>query len=162
MKASSTWNFDKNYRNLAGLKVAVGANQEKILVAWQDKLKAEGKALDIKYFADTPSTFKALVSGQLDAHFGPDPGIAFQISKTQGTADAVRNGGVYSGAGESLQGLIAATTKKGNDFAKALAAAINYLIQNGQYKQWLAAYNLATEALPTSEVNPPGLPKSNR
>ncbi|HTJ33895.1 MAG TPA: transporter substrate-binding domain-containing protein [Dactylosporangium sp.] len=163
VKAGSAWNFDKNYQNLAGLKVAVGAgtNQEKILVAWQGKLKAEGKALDIKYFADTPSTFKALISGQIDAYFGPNPGIAFQISQTQGTADAVRNAGVYSGAGESLQGLIAATTKKDNGLVKALADAINYLIQNGQYQQWLAAYNLDTEALSTSQVNPPGLPKSN-
>ncbi len=164
VKQSNTWNFDKNYQNLAGLKVAVGAgtNQEKILVAWQDRLKSEGKTLDIKYFADTPSTFKALVSGQIDAYFGPNPGVAFQISKTTGTADAVRSAGVYSGAGESLQGLIAATTKKGNNLAVALAEAINYLIQNGQYKQWLDVYNLGNEAVSSSEVNPPGLPKSNK
>ncbi len=163
VKAGNTWNFDKNYKNLAGLKVAVGAgtNQEKILVTWQEKLKAEGKTLEIKYFADTPSTFKAIVSGQIDGYFGPNPGIAYQISRTQGTPDAVRNAGVYSGAGESLQGLIAATTKKDNQLAKALADAINYLIENGQYKQWLAAYNLDTEAVETSQVNPPGLPKSN-
>jgi polar amino acid transport system substrate-binding protein len=163
VKAGNAWNFDKSFKNLAGLKVAVGAgtNQEKILVAWQDKLKAEGKTLEIKYFADTPSTFKAIASGQIDAYFGPNPGIAFQISRTQGSADAVRNAGVYSGAGESLQGLIAATTKKDNQLAKVLADAINHLIQNGQYQQWLAAYNLDTEALQTSQVNPPGLPKSN-
>ncbi|WP_433065285.1 ABC transporter substrate-binding protein [Dactylosporangium sp. CS-033363] len=163
VKQGSSWNFGKDYRNLAGLKVAVGAgtNQEKILVAWQEKLKAEGKTLDIKYFADTPSTFKAIVSGQIDGYFGPNPGIAFQISQTQGTPDAVRNAGVYSGAGESLQGLIAATTKKDNGLIKAIADAINYLIQNGQYQAWLAAYNLDTEAVPTSAVNPPGLPKSN-
>ncbi|MET7396868.1 transporter substrate-binding domain-containing protein [Dactylosporangium sp. NPDC005572] len=164
VKAGNSWNFDKDYTKLAGLKVAVGAgtNQEKILVAWQEKLKSEGKTLDIKYFADTPSTFKAIVSGQIDAYFGPNPGIAFQISKTQGTPDAVRNAGVYSGAGETLQGLIAATTKKDNGLVKALAEAINYLIQSGVYKQWLAAYNLDTEAVQTSEVNPPGLPKSNK
>ncbi|GAB3825760.1 ABC transporter substrate-binding protein [Dactylosporangium cerinum] len=163
VKDGNSWNFDKNYKNLAGLKVAVGAgtNQEKILVAWQEKLKAEGKPFEIKYFADTPTTFKAIVSGQIDAYFGPNPGIAYQLSRTKGTADAVRNAGVYSGAGETLQGLIAATTKKDNQLAKALAEAINYLIANGQYKQWLAAYNLDTEAVPTSQVNPPGLPKSN-
>ncbi len=163
VKASNTWNFNKNYENLAGLKVAVsaGTNQEKILVAWQAKLKGEGKNLDIKYFADTPSTYKAIVSGQIDAYFGPNPSIAFQISQAQGTADAVRNAGVYSGAGETLQGLIAATTKKGNGLVKALADAINYLIQNGAYKQWLAAYNLGTEAVDASAVNPPGLPRSN-
>ncbi|MEV8516823.1 ABC transporter substrate-binding protein [Dactylosporangium sp. NPDC051484] len=163
VKAGNNWNFDKNYKNLAGLKVAVsaGTNQEKILVAWQEKLKAEGKTLEIKYFADTPTTFKAIVSGQIDAYFGPNPGNAYQTSQTQGTPDAVRNAGVYSGAGESLQGLIAATTKKDNGLVKALAEAINYLIKNGQYKAWLAAYNLDTEAVDTSLVNPPGLPKSN-
>ncbi|WP_327004717.1 transporter substrate-binding domain-containing protein [Dactylosporangium sp. NBC_01737] len=112
-------------------------------------------------FADTSTTFKAIASGQIDAYFGPNPGIAFQISRTQGTADAVRNAGVHSGAGESLQGLIAATTKKDNQLAKVLADAINHLIQNGRYQQWLAAYNLDTEAVQTSQVNPPGLPKSN-
>ncbi|GGM47131.1 transporter substrate-binding domain-containing protein [Dactylosporangium sucinum] len=164
VKAGNTWNFDKDYTKLAGLKVAVGAgtNQEKILVAWQEKLKGEGKTLDIRYFADTPSTFKAIVSGQLDAYFGPNPGIAFQISQTQGTPDAVRNAGVYSGAGETLQGLIAATTKKDNGLVKALAEAINHLIETGVYQQWLAAYNLDTEAVQTSQVNPPGLPKSNK
>jgi polar amino acid transport system substrate-binding protein len=163
VKAGNAWNFDKDYRNLAGLKVAVGAgtNQEKILAAWQDKLKAEGRPFEIKYFADTPSTFKAIVSGQIDAYFGPNPGIAYQISRTQGTPDAVRNAGVHSGAGDTLQGLIAATTKKGNGLVKALADAINYLIRNGQYQQWLAAYNLDTEAVGTAQVNPPGLPKSN-
>ncbi|MFI5908593.1 ABC transporter substrate-binding protein [Dactylosporangium sp. NPDC051541] len=163
VKEGNKWDFNKDYKNLAGLKVAVGAgtNQEKILVAWGDKLKAEGKTLDIKYFADTPSTFKAIVSGQIDAYFGPNPGIAFQISKTKGTADAVRNAGVFSGAGETLQGLIAATTKKDNGLIKAIGDAINYLIKNGQYQAWLAAYGLENEAVDTSQINPPGLPKSN-
>lgn len=162
--ADDKWNFDKNYENLAGLRVAVGAgtNQEKILVAWQGKLKSEGKkALTIKYFADTPTTFTALASGQIDAYFGPNPGIAYQISLTQGKPNAVRNAGTYSGAGEKLQGLIAATSKKGNGLAEPVAEAINYLIKNGQYKQWLDAYNLGTEAVTTSEVNPPGLPLDN-
>ena len=42
-----------------------------------------------------------------------------------------------------------------------MADAINYLIKNGQYGKWLAAYNLSNEAVPKSLVNPPGLPLSN-
>jgi polar amino acid transport system substrate-binding protein len=57
--------------------------------------------------------------------------------------------------------LIAATAKKDNGLVRSVADAINYLIQNGQYKQWLAAYNLDTEAVDAAQVNPPGLPKSN-
>jgi len=34
-------------------------------------------------------------------------------------------------------------------------------IRNGQYAQWLKAYNLTNEAVETSEVNPPGLPITN-
>ncbi|MEY2246983.1 transporter substrate-binding domain-containing protein, partial [Streptomyces sp. BF23-18] len=41
----STWNFDGDYRNLAGQTVAVGAgtNQEKILLEWKAKLAKAGK-----------------------------------------------------------------------------------------------------------------------
>ena len=58
-------------------------------------------------------------------------------------------------------GLIAATTKKDNGLAAPLADAINYLIKNGQYDAWLKAYNLTNEAVPTSLINPPGLPITN-
>lgn len=167
VKAGSSFTFDKTdpnaYEKLAGLKVAVdaGTNQEKILLAWQNKLKAEGKKLDVKYFGDETATWKAVQSGQIDAYFSPNPGIAYEVSQTKGTPGAIADAGTYSGAGATLQGLIAATTKKGSDLAKPLAEAINYLIQNGQYKKWLDVYGLGNEAVDTSQVNPPGLPKSN-
>lgn len=163
VRESSTWSFDDDYENLAGLVVAVGSgtNQEKILLEWQKKLKAEGKNVTIKYFADTPSTWTALQSGQIDAYLGPNPGVAYEISQVKGTAKAVKNAGTYSGAGASLQGLIAATSKKGSGLAKPLADAINYLIDNGQYAKLLAAYNLSNEAVQKSEVNPAGLPLGN-
>jgi polar amino acid transport system substrate-binding protein len=160
----SSWNFDNDYKNLAGKTVAVGAgtNQEKLLLNWQTKLKGEGKTVTIKYFPDTNSTFLALSSGKIDAYFGPNPGIAYQNSQTAKSAHPTRTAGVVSGAGETLQGLIAATTKKGNGLAKPLADAINYLIEHGQYASWLKAYNLSNEAVAKSEVNPPGLPLDNQ
>ena len=77
------------------------------------------------------------------------------------TPNATRTAGTYSGAGASLQGLIAATAKKDSGLAKPLADAINYLIKHGQYAEWLKAYNLSDEAVAKSEVNPPGLPLDN-
>lgn len=62
---------------------------------------------------------------------------------------------------ETLQGLIAATAKKGSGLAKPLADAINYLIDNGQYAKWLTAWNLSNDAVSKAEVNPPGLPLDN-
>ena len=164
VKKASKWNFDGDYRNLAGLKVAVGSgtNQEKLLQEWQSKLQSEGKTLDIVYFPDTGSTYLALNSGQIDANFGPNPSAAYHATQDAKSANPTRIAGTYSGAGESLQGLIAATTKKDSGLVKPLADAINYLIENGQYDALLAAYNLENEAVKTSEINPPGLPITNQ
>ncbi|MFF1442380.1 transporter substrate-binding domain-containing protein [Streptomyces sp. NPDC058295] len=163
VEKSSTWNFDGNYENLAGLTVTVGSgtNQEKILLEWKKKLESEGKKLTVKYYPDRNGIYLALASGKIDAYFGPNPGIAYNVSQTAGKANATRNAGTFSGAGETLQGLIAATAKKDSGLAKPVADAINYLIEHGQYAKWLAAYNLSNEAVAKSEVNPPGLPLDN-
>ncbi|WNI20658.1 ABC transporter substrate-binding protein [Streptomyces sp. ITFR-16] len=159
----STWNFDDDYRNLAGKTVAVsaGTNQEKILLEWKARLAKEGKKLDVKYYRDSNATALALTSGKIDASFGPNPGIAYHITQTANTPNATRNAGKFSGAGATLQGLIAATAKKGSGLAEPIAAAINHLIKNGQYAKWLAAWNLSNEAVDSSRVNPPGLPLDN-
>ncbi|MER7837061.1 ABC transporter substrate-binding protein [Streptomyces sp. NPDC096040] len=159
----STWNFDDNYENLAGKTVSVsaGTNQEKILLEWKAKLAKEGKNLTVKYYQDSNSVYLALASGKIDAYLGPNPGIAYHNRQVADTPNATRTAGTYSGAGGSLQGLIAATAKKDSGLAKPLADAINHLIENGQYAKWLAAYNLSNEAVTRSEVNPPGLPLDN-
>jgi polar amino acid transport system substrate-binding protein len=159
----STWNFDGTYENLAGKTVSVGSgtNQEKILLEWKAKLAKEGKKLTVKYFQDRNSVYLALSSGKIDAYFGPNPGIAYHNRQVADTPNATRTAGTYSGAGASLQGLIAATAKKDSGLAKPLADAINYLIKNGQYAEWLKAYNVSNEAVAKSEVNPPGLPLDN-
>lgn len=160
---TSTWTFDGTYAALAGKTVAVGAgtNQEKILQHWQTQLKAEGKTLTIKYYPDNNGVYLALDSGKIDAYFGPNPAVAYHVTQSAKTPNPTRSAGKFSGAGATLQGLIAATTKKGDGLAKPTADAINYLIKNGDYAKWLAAWNLSNEAVPSSEVNPPGLPISN-
>ncbi|MFF0221265.1 ABC transporter substrate-binding protein [Streptomyces sp. NPDC004629] len=159
----STWNFDGDYRNLAGRTVAVdnGTNQEKILLEWQAKLKQEGKQLTVKHYASKNATSLALTGGKIDAYFSANPGIAYHIRQTATSPNPTRSGGTSSGAGATLQGLIAATTKKGSGLARPVADAINHLIENGQYAKWLAAYNLSDESVTKAEVNPPGLPLDN-
>ncbi|KUN59051.1 ABC transporter substrate-binding protein [Streptomyces canus] len=160
---TSKWTFDGDYEALAGKTVSVGAgtNQERILLEWQAKLKKEGKKLTIKYFQDSPSIYLALASGKIDAYLGPSPNSSYHVTQTASTPNATRIAGQYSGAGETLQGLIAATAKKGSGLAKPLADAINHLIDNGQYAKWLAAWNLSHDAVSKAEVNPPGLPLDN-
>ncbi|MEU6367504.1 transporter substrate-binding domain-containing protein [Streptomyces sp. NPDC046931] len=160
---SSKWTFDGDYQALAGKTVSVGAgtNQERILLEWQKKLQSEGKQLTVKYFQDNNSLYLALNSGKIDAYLGPSPNLSYHVTQTASTPDATRIAGQYSGAGASLQGLIAATAKKGSGLAKPLTDAINHLIENGQYAKWLAAWNLSHDAVAKSEVNPPGLPLDN-
>ncbi|MER6074441.1 ABC transporter substrate-binding protein [Streptomyces sp. NPDC001817] len=159
----STWEFNGNYENLAGRTVAVdnGTNQEKILLEWQAKLKKEGKNLTVKHYQSKNATYLALTGGRIDAYFAANPGVAYHVTQTAKSPDPTRSAGTFSGAGASLQGLIAATTKKDSGLAKPIADAINHLIESGQYAKWLAAYNLSDEAVATSEINPPGLPLSN-
>ncbi|GAA1852400.1 ABC transporter substrate-binding protein [Pseudonocardia ailaonensis] len=160
---TSTWNFTGDYHVLAGKTIAVGSgtNQEKILLEWQNKLKAEGQVLDVKTYADNASANLAVSSGKIDAYFTPNPAVAYQVAQTAKTPSPLRNAGTFSGAGASLQGLIAATTKKDSGLAEPVAEAINYLIQNGQYKAWIDAWGLGNESVAKAEVNPPGLPITN-
>lgn len=159
----SAWSFDGTAESLAGKTVVVGAgtNQEKILLEWKAQLQAKGKSLTVKYFPDLNTIYLALGSGRVDAYFAPNPSIAYHVTQSASSPKPTRNAGTYSGAGASLQGLIAATSKKDSGLAKPLADAINHLIENGDYAKWLAAWNLSNEAVPTSEVNPAGLPLTN-
>ena len=68
--------------------------------------------------------------------------------------------GTFSGAGDALQGEIAVLTKKDNGLAKAFADALNHTIENGTYQQVIDRWNLASETVESSEINPPGLPKT--
>jgi polar amino acid transport system substrate-binding protein len=161
--ADSSWTFDGDPSVLAGktLSVSSGTNQEKILLGWQKELQTKGKDFAIKYYPDGNAIKLALDSGKIDAYFGPNPTIAYQNTQSKGSAKPSKTAGTYSGAGSSLQGLIAATTKKGSGIAKPVQGAIDELIEDGTYAKWLKAYNLSNEAVKQSELNPEGLPLDN-
>ncbi|GAA1554140.1 ABC transporter substrate-binding protein [Kribbella lupini] len=144
-------------KDIAGKTIAVGSgtNQEKILVDWNEaNVKAGLPAATIKYFNNQPDTYLALSSGRIDAFLGPNPSIAYHV-KTGGQTETI---GKFSGAGPSLQGLIAATTKKDSGLAPAYQAALNAVIADGSYAKVLERWNVSTEAVDRSELNPPGLP----
>ena len=139
VKKSSTWNFGGNPRpGRQTVAVGSGTNQEKILLEWQTQLKAEGKTLTVSYFNDNNGTHLAMDAGKIDTYFSPNPGVAYQVPRTEDT-DPDPVGRHLLGAGASLQGLIAATTKHDDGLVKPLSDAINYLISHGQYARWLAA-----------------------
>ncbi|MEV0232793.1 ABC transporter substrate-binding protein [Nonomuraea sp. NPDC050786] len=144
--------------DIAGLRVSVGSgtNQEKILLDWDKQNKAAGlKPVEILYYEKYSDVLLGLKSGRVQAYFGPNPSIAYNIAVSGGS----RIVGTFSGAGPDLQGLIAAMTKKDNGLVKPLSEALNTVIKNGKYKEVLDRWGLANEAIPESQINPPGLPR---
>ncbi|GGO22834.1 putative amino acid ABC transporter, substrate-binding protein [Microbispora rosea subsp. aerata] len=144
--------------DVAGLSVAVGSgtNQEKILLGWDKQNRDAGlKPVQIQYYSQPADTYLALKSGRIQAYFGPNPTLAYHAAVSGDTKIV----GTFSGAGPTLQGLIAAMTQKGNGLAKPISEAINSLIKDGTYGKVLARWGLSTEAVPESLVNPPGLPR---
>jgi polar amino acid transport system substrate-binding protein len=155
-KKGGSWRVTSG-KDIAGKTIAVGSgtNQEKILVDWNAaNVKAGLPAATIKYFQKNTDTYLALSSGRIDAYLGPNSSIAYHV-KTSGETETI---GKFSGAGPSLQGLIAATTKKDDGLVKAYQAALNAVIADGSYAKVLARWNVSNEAVTTSQINPPGLP----
>ncbi|GAA1561713.1 ABC transporter substrate-binding protein [Kribbella hippodromi] len=155
-KKGGSWRVTSG-KDVAGKTIAVGSgtNQEKLLVDWNEaNVKAGLPAATIKYFQKNTDTYLALSSGRIDAYLGPNPSIAYHV-QTSGETETI---GKFSGAGPSLQGLIAVTTKKGDGLVKAYQAALNGAIADGSYAKVLARWNVSNEAVTTSELNPPGLP----
>ncbi|WP_030670135.1 ABC transporter substrate-binding protein [Streptomyces sp. NRRL B-1347] len=149
----------KGPEDVAGRVIGVssGTNQEKLLVDWsRQNVKAGRKATDIKYFQNTSDYYLALGSGRIDAYLGPNPVAAYHAAST-GKSEVI---GTFSGAGDRLQGKIAATTKKDNGLVEALHKALQHLIGDGSYGKVLAHWGLSDEAVRTSERNPKGLPRT--
>ncbi|MFD8868585.1 ABC transporter substrate-binding protein [Streptomyces sp. NPDC059590] len=148
-------------KDVAGRTVAVdtGTNQEKLLVEWsEENVKAGREPVKIKYYQNQSDTYLALASGRIELFLGPSPTAAYHVASARQTEIV----GTYSGAGDTLQGLIAATTKKDNGLVKALNSAINEIIDNGTYAKVLKRWGLSSEAVEKSEINPPGLPRTNK
>ncbi|MFD5002264.1 ABC transporter substrate-binding protein [Streptomyces mutabilis] len=145
--------------SVAGRTVAVGSgtNQEKLLIEWSEENEKAGREpVDIKYYQNDSDVYLALRSGRIDLYLGPNPTAAYHAATT-GETEVV---GTYSGAGATLQGLIAATTKKGSGLVEPLADALDHIIDNGTYAKVLERWGLADEAVTNSEINPPGLPRT--
>ncbi|MFJ9418139.1 ABC transporter substrate-binding protein [Streptomyces sp. NPDC101227] len=157
-RKGSGWKV-RGAKDVAGKTIAVGTgtNQEKILVGWsKENEKAGREPADIKYYQKNSDTYLALQSGRIDGYFGPNPSAAYHVNAA-GRTEIV---GTFSGGGNSVQGKIAATTKQGSGLVKAYAAALQKVIDNGRYGKVLARWGLTEEALKTSEINPPGLPRT--
>jgi polar amino acid transport system substrate-binding protein len=145
--------------DISGLTVIVGSgtNQEKILLTWNEELTAAGEEpAELVYYNDTAAANLAIQSGRADAYFQPNATGAYAAAST-GETKLV---GTLSG-GWPLTADIAAATKKGNGLIEAVGIVLDATIDGGQYQEVLDRWGLDSESIPTSEINPPGLPKTD-
>ncbi len=56
-----------------------------------------------------------------------------------------------------MQGKSAENTKKGRGRVEGYAAAIDHIVKDGSYGKVLKRWGLSGEAVEKSEINPPGL-----
>jgi polar amino acid transport system substrate-binding protein len=144
-------------KDVAGLKLTTGAgtNQERILLEWDRQNVAAGlKPVAIQYYDDDVTRWLAVTTKRVDANFNPNAPQAYEAAKN----GQLRLVGTVN-AGWPLKSDVAIATRKGSGLATALSVAANNLIRSGTYGKALARWSLAEEALPKSEINPPGLPK---
>ncbi|KAF2416281.1 ABC transporter substrate-binding protein [Microbacterium sp. B35-30] len=144
--------------DISGLKIAVGSgtNQEQVLLAWNEELEAAGEEpAELQYYDDNAATVLALQSGRIDATFGPNATSAWAARETGDTKVV----GLVPG-GWPLTANIAAATSKGNGLIEPVNIALNALIEGGQYDEVLEIWDLESERIEKSEINPAGLPKS--
>ncbi|WP_370671897.1 ABC transporter substrate-binding protein [Stenotrophomonas maltophilia] len=141
--------------DVAGLKVVVGAstNQDQILRQWDQQNIAAGlKPVEYQYFDDAVVGRLAVITGRADVSFEPNATGAYSARDGK-----VRRVGLFPG-GWPNAAAISVTTRKGSGLAEAVTQALNTQIGSGTYAQALKRWNVAEEAVPQSQTNPPGLP----
>ena len=141
--------------DVAGLKVVVGAstNQDQILRQWDQQNIAAGlKPVEYQYFDDAVVGRLAVITGRADVSFEPNATGAYSARDGK-----VRRVGLFPG-GWPNAAAISVTTRKGSGLADAVTQALNTQIASGTYAQALKRWNVAEEAVPQSQTNPPGLP----
>lgn len=142
--------------DVAGLKVVVGAstNQDQILRQWDQQNIAAGlRPVQYQYFDDAVVGRLAVITGRADVSFEPNATGAYSARDGK-----VRRVGLYPG-GWPNAAAISVTTRKGSGLADAVTQALNTQIGSGTYAQALKRWNVAEEAVPQSQTNPPGLPE---
>lgn len=151
VKTNSAITAIKGREDVAGKRIIVGSgtNQERILLSWDEKNRAQGLApVQPIYLNDDAAATLALLSGRADATFGPQSLAAWKVA-SRGQTKIVGHG--------PFRAWVAVTTKKRNGLDVALQQAINGAIASGEYKQVLARWGEQEEAVETSQVNPPGI-----
>ncbi|WP_308651858.1 ABC transporter substrate-binding protein [uncultured Actinomyces sp.] len=129
--------------------VQTGTAQEEDIQGFNEDCQAAGKdAIDIKSYALNSDATTALAGGTLDAVFSDSTVAGYAQIQTGGAVETA--GKVFDAA---PQGIVIA---KGDEAtAKAIQAAVQYLMDEGIWNDILTSWGVDTsQALTTAEINP--------
>lgn len=135
-----------------GTKVSVqtGTVQEEDITAKSEACTAGGKEpIDVQKFDSQGDATTAVVTGKTDAMLADLPVIVDAISKSDGELE--EGGEMYDSAPYGI-----ALPKGSAEFADAVLAALNSLMEDGTYDEILQKWGAEAGAIDTPEINPAG------
>jgi polar amino acid transport system substrate-binding protein len=136
--------------NACGKKIAVQKDTVQVddITARSKKCTDAGKpAISIEQFTLQSDVTSAVVTGKDDAELADSPVIAYAIKQTNGKLQQV--GQVYDSAPYGI-----VVPKGQGDYAKAIQAGMQKLIDSGVYENILTKWGVQAGAVKTASVNP--------
>ena len=122
-----------------------GSTFQTLLTSNASKCSAIGKKpWTVQYFNDSAPIFLGLTNGKVDLYFGPTLSLKYDATHIAGTK--------YLGQISSTP--VGFVTAKGSPIAKALSAAVNELISNGDYAKIFAKWGVGGDEITSSTINP--------
>jgi polar amino acid transport system substrate-binding protein len=122
-----------------------GSTFQTLLTSSASKCAAEGKKpWTVQYFSDSAPIFLGLANGKVDLYFGPTLSLKYDATHIAGTRFL----------GQISSTPVGFVTAKGSPIAKALSAAVNELITNGDYAKIFAKWGISGDELTGSTLNP--------
>ncbi|WP_175955401.1 ABC transporter substrate-binding protein [Schaalia sp. Marseille-Q2122] len=132
----------------ATIGVQNGTYQQDYAQELSDKCVADGKSpIEIKPEDVQTSIATKVIGGQYDATLADSTVIGFTVELAEGKLEQV--GEVIESEPQGI-----AVAKDNVELAKAVQAAVQYLMDNGQFAKILGAYGAEDAALTTAELNP--------
>jgi polar amino acid transport system substrate-binding protein len=122
-----------------------GSTFQTLLTSNASKCAAEGKKpWTVQYFSDSAPIFLGLQNGKVDLYFGPTLSLKYDATHIAGTKFL----------GQISSTPVGFVTAKSSPIAKALSAAVNELIANGDYAKIFAKWGVSGDLISQSTLNP--------
>jgi polar amino acid transport system substrate-binding protein len=128
------------------IATAPGSTFQTLLTSNASKCAATGKKpWTVQYFSDSAPIFLGLANGKVDLYFGPTLSLKYDAAHIAGTKFL----------GQISSTPVGFVTAKNSPIAKALSAAVNELIANGDYAKIFTKWDVGGDLITKSVLNPP-------